>query len=391
MNARRSRRSEVVGVQPSTVGMNPEKARIPAGGGPVGAEPERVAHHRAHREAAEDRLLRGQSGALPEGIVEVRERRVGGSESVRIRISDPRHRVPVTTGPARHGERASGGDHVEPAGGVERVGEPDQVVLVGAPAVVQDEQPLGSAGGGSFVEVEAHHTTIAAPTGRRQLPGRLRGPCSGRALGRVHTDRRQHRLAGEAGEAQALRTMSFSLGSMIELVRGDITRQHVDVIVNAANSDLAHGAGVAAAIAVAAGPDLRRESEAHSVVPVGAAAVTTAGDLPARWVVHAVGPIWSGGDAREPELLDSAYRSALAVASRPGRQLDRLSVDLDGRLRLSGRRCGGDRRRSAERRGGGAGSSGADPDLPVQRRRPRDLRGRSRRGRRAIAAGSGHG
>lgn len=112
--------------------------------------------------------------------------------------------------------------------------------------------------------------------------------------------------------------MSFSLGSMIDLVRGDITRQHVDVIVNAANSDLAHGAGVAAAIAVAAGPDLRRESEAHSVVPVGAAGVTTAGDLPARWVVHAVGPIWSGGDEREPELLDSAYRSALAIASDLG-------------------------------------------------------------------------
>ena len=101
---------------------------------------------------------------------------------------------------------------------------------------------------------------------------------------------------------------------MIELVRGDITRQHVDVIVNAANSDLAHGAGVAAAIAAAAGPDLRRASVAPGGGAVGAAAPTTAGDLPARWVVHAVGPIWSGGDEREPELLDSAYRSALAVA-----------------------------------------------------------------------------
>ena len=60
---------------------------------------------------------------------------------------------------------------MEPAGGVERVGEPDQVVLVGAAAVVQDEQPLGNAGGGSFVEVEAHHTTIAAPWAK---PVRLR-------------------------------------------------------------------------------------------------------------------------------------------------------------------------------------------------------------------------
>ncbi|MCB0874561.1 MAG: macro domain-containing protein [Solirubrobacterales bacterium] len=101
---------------------------------------------------------------------------------------------------------------------------------------------------------------------------------------------------------------------MIELVQGDVTRQHVDVIVNAANSRLAHGGGVAAAIALAGGPDLRRESEAHPHVPVGEAAVTTAGALPARWVVHAVGPVWSGGDEGEAELLASAYRSALGMA-----------------------------------------------------------------------------
>lgn len=105
---------------------------------------------------------------------------------------------------------------------------------------------------------------------------------------------------------------------MIELVQGDITRQRVDVIVNAANSHLAHGGGVAAAIALGGGPDLRRESEAHAFVPVGEAAVTTAGALPARWVVHAVGPVWSGGDEGEPELLASAYRSALAMATDLG-------------------------------------------------------------------------
>jgi O-acetyl-ADP-ribose deacetylase (regulator of RNase III) len=105
---------------------------------------------------------------------------------------------------------------------------------------------------------------------------------------------------------------------MIELVQGDITRQRVDVIVNAANSHLAHGGGVAAAIALGGGPDLRRESEAHPFVPVGEAAVTTAGALPARWVVHAVGPVWSGGGEGEPELLASAYRSALAMATDLG-------------------------------------------------------------------------
>lgn len=101
---------------------------------------------------------------------------------------------------------------------------------------------------------------------------------------------------------------------MIELVQGDITQQRVDVIVNAANPNLAHGGGVAAAIALAGGPDLRRESEAHPFVPVGEAAVTTAGALPARWVVHAVGPVWSGGDEGEEELLAAAYRSALGMA-----------------------------------------------------------------------------
>ena len=101
---------------------------------------------------------------------------------------------------------------------------------------------------------------------------------------------------------------------MIELVQGDITRQEVDVIVNAANPDLAHGGGVAAAIALAGGPELRRESAEHAYVPVGEAGVTTAGAMAARWVVHAVGPIWSGGEDGEPELLDRAYRSALGMA-----------------------------------------------------------------------------
>jgi O-acetyl-ADP-ribose deacetylase (regulator of RNase III) len=105
---------------------------------------------------------------------------------------------------------------------------------------------------------------------------------------------------------------------MIELVAGDITEQRVDAIVNAANSELAHGGGVAAAIARAAGPELARESAAHPRVPVGAAGVTTAGELPARWVIHAVGPVWRGGGEGEPELLASAYRSALATATELG-------------------------------------------------------------------------
>jgi O-acetyl-ADP-ribose deacetylase (regulator of RNase III) len=106
----------------------------------------------------------------------------------------------------------------------------------------------------------------------------------------------------------------------IEVVRGDITAQHVDAIVNAANSHLVHGGGVAAAIAAAGGPELVEASRKHDTVPVGDSGWTPAGDLSARWVVHAVGPIWSGGEDGEPELLAGAYRSALHLADELGAQ-----------------------------------------------------------------------
>jgi O-acetyl-ADP-ribose deacetylase (regulator of RNase III) len=107
-------------------------------------------------------------------------------------------------------------------------------------------------------------------------------------------------------------------GHRIELVQGDITVQRVDAIVNAANSQLSHGGGVARAIAAAAGPSLSRESEAHAFVPVGAAGLTGAGALPCAHVIHAVGPRWSGGGSGEPELLAGAYRSSLLLAERIG-------------------------------------------------------------------------
>lgn len=102
------------------------------------------------------------------------------------------------------------------------------------------------------------------------------------------------------------------------MVRADITAQEVDAIVNAANSHLDHGGGVAAAIARAAGPELERASREHRYVPTGGAGWTPAGDLPSRWVIHAVGPTWSGGQEGEAELLASAYRSALTVAAQLG-------------------------------------------------------------------------
>lgn len=107
-------------------------------------------------------------------------------------------------------------------------------------------------------------------------------------------------------------------GATIELLLADITEQQTDAIVNAANSHLAHGGGVALAIAIAAGSVFVRESEQHPYVPEGSAGVTRAGDLRCAYVIHAVGPRWSGGSAHEPELLAGAYRSSLELAQRIG-------------------------------------------------------------------------
>jgi putative ATPase len=107
----------------------------------------------------------------------------------------------------------------------------------------------------------------------------------------------------------------------IEVVRGDITAEGVDAIVNAANGRLAHGGGVAGAIVRAGGREIQEESRAwvreHGEVPTGEAAITGAGTLPARYVIHAVGPVWRDrGD--EPQLLRDAVQSALALADERG-------------------------------------------------------------------------
>lgn len=106
-------------------------------------------------------------------------------------------------------------------------------------------------------------------------------------------------------------------GQKLHVVQGDITAEVVDAIVNAANGHLAHGGGVAGAIARAGGRSIREESKAwvraHGPVPTGNAAMTTAGRLDARYVIHAVGPVWRNrGD--EEALLRSAVQSALALA-----------------------------------------------------------------------------
>ena len=108
----------------------------------------------------------------------------------------------------------------------------------------------------------------------------------------------------------------------IEIVRGDITQEDVDAIVNAANSNMKHGGGVAGAIVRKGGYEIQRESDEiiakMGPVPTGEAVVTGAGKLKAKYVIHAVGPVWRGGKYNEDELLFKAVYNALLRAHELG-------------------------------------------------------------------------
>lgn len=104
----------------------------------------------------------------------------------------------------------------------------------------------------------------------------------------------------------------------IRVVEGDITRQTVDAIVNAANAALKAGGGVDGAIHRAAGPDLQRELDRIGGCPTGDCRLSRGYALPAPHVIHCVGPVWHGGTRDEERLLESCYRSALALARRHG-------------------------------------------------------------------------
>jgi O-acetyl-ADP-ribose deacetylase (regulator of RNase III) len=113
-------------------------------------------------------------------------------------------------------------------------------------------------------------------------------------------------------------TTSFTIsGCTIEFVLGDISRQEVDAIINAANSQLAGGGGVDGAIHRAGGPTIMAETRRRypDGCPTGSAVITSAGDLPAKYVIHAVGPFWNGGQRGEDQLLSAAYRVSLSLAS----------------------------------------------------------------------------
>jgi len=111
--------------------------------------------------------------------------------------------------------------------------------------------------------------------------------------------------------------------SVLALVQGDITREETDALVNAANSGLVGGGGVDGAIHRAGGPAIMAECRQIGSCPTGQAVITTGGNLKARYVIHTVGPVYRGGSHGEAELLASAYRESLKLAS--ARNLKSLS------------------------------------------------------------------
>ncbi len=110
----------------------------------------------------------------------------------------------------------------------------------------------------------------------------------------------------------------ISVWSKIEIIQGDITRQEADAIVNAANSSLMGGGGVDGAIHRAGGPSILEECKKiiarQGSCPTGEAVITTGGNLPARFVIHTVGPVWNGGKRNESIKLSNCYTNSLLLA-----------------------------------------------------------------------------
>jgi O-acetyl-ADP-ribose deacetylase (regulator of RNase III) len=126
-------------------------------------------------------------------------------------------------------------------------------------------------------------------------------------------------------------------GKFISLIKGDITEERVDAVVNAANSYLQHGGGVAGAIVREGGQIIQQESDRIGFVAIGQAVITSAGNLPARFVIHAVGPRW--GEGNEDAKLRSAVQNSLKLAERQNFQTISLPAISSGIFGFPKDRC----------------------------------------------------